>query len=280
MASELEPIPISSLKHDPAWKHCQMFKNGERVQLKCVYCYKMFSGGGIHRIKEHLACQKGNASCCPRVPGDVRDVMLQSLEGVSMKKRKKQKIAEEIKSIVPGKDEVGGFGVEADMGGGLKLIAAPNAVDSDVGVFVRRDGGVGRNRGSERRKRGKIDNVLLLPSSSLVHDRSMIQISELTTKSVKGKDQVHMAIARFLYDVGASLDAVNSPYFQPMIDAIVSRGPGEGENYHAVIVLVNMSVIALPRTRLTLFNGRISDNRRALSSASTSNATLQLPTHS
>ncbi|KAK9168367.1 hypothetical protein Syun_000507 [Stephania yunnanensis] len=38
----------------------------------------------------------------------------------------------------------------------------------------------------------------------------------------------------------------------------------EGENYHAVIVLVNMSVIALPRTRLTLFNGRISDNRRAL----------------
>ncbi|KAK9123923.1 hypothetical protein Sjap_013525 [Stephania japonica] len=218
MASELEPIPISSLKHDPAWKHCQMFKNGDRVQLKCVYCYKMFSGGGIHRIKEHLACQKGNASCCPRVPGDVRDVMLQSLEGVSVKKRKKQKIAEEIKSIVPGKDEVGGFGVETDVGAGVKVVATPNAV--------------GRSRGSERRKRGKIDNVLL-PSSSIVHDGSMISVSELTTKSVKGKDQVHMAIARFLYDVGASLDAVNSPYFQPMIDAIALRGPGvEMISYH------------------------------------------------
>ena len=36
MGSDLEAIPITSQKHDPAWKHCQMFKNGERVLLKCV----------------------------------------------------------------------------------------------------------------------------------------------------------------------------------------------------------------------------------------------------
>ena len=64
MGSDLEAIPIASRKQDPAWKHCQMFKNGERVQSKCVYCGKIFEGGGIHRIKEHLSGQKGDAATC------------------------------------------------------------------------------------------------------------------------------------------------------------------------------------------------------------------------
>ncbi|OAY68122.1 hypothetical protein ACMD2_11646, partial [Ananas comosus] len=69
MASTSEVIlPIGTQKHDPAWKHCLMIRSGGRTKLKCVYCSKLFLGGGIHRIKEHLARQKGNASCCPRVP--------------------------------------------------------------------------------------------------------------------------------------------------------------------------------------------------------------------
>ena len=35
---------------------------------------------------------------------------------------------------------------------------------------------------------------------------------------------LHMAIGRFLYDIGASLDAVNSAYFQPMVEAIALGG--------------------------------------------------------
>lgn len=91
MGSNLEPVAVTSQKHDPAWKHCEMFKNGDRVQLKCIYCGKIFKGGGIHRIKEHLAGQKGNASTCLRVQPDVRLLMQDSLNGVVMKKRKKTK---------------------------------------------------------------------------------------------------------------------------------------------------------------------------------------------
>ncbi|KAJ9160148.1 hypothetical protein P3X46_025579 [Hevea brasiliensis] len=36
MDSNLEPIPITSQKHDPAWKHCQMFKNGESSSSVCT----------------------------------------------------------------------------------------------------------------------------------------------------------------------------------------------------------------------------------------------------
>ncbi|KAF9676851.1 hypothetical protein SADUNF_Sadunf08G0046400 [Salix dunnii] len=37
-------------------------------------------------------------------------------------------------------------------------------------------------------------------------------------------EHIHMAIGRFLYDIGASSDAVNSGYFQPMVEAFASGG--------------------------------------------------------
>ena len=123
MDSGLEPIPITSQKHDPAWKHCQMFRNGERAQLKCIYCSKLFKGGGIHRIKEHLAGQKGNASTCTRVPPDVRVLMQQSLDGVMVKKRNRQKLDEEITNINPRPHgEVESLAHQDDVNSGYSLL--------------------------------------------------------------------------------------------------------------------------------------------------------------
>ncbi|KAK1299205.1 hypothetical protein QJS10_CPB14g01624 [Acorus calamus] len=58
-ATQFEVVPLSAQKHDPAWQHCQMMRRPgdnrhHRVHLRCTYCHKLFSGGGIHRIKEHL----------------------------------------------------------------------------------------------------------------------------------------------------------------------------------------------------------------------------------
>lgn len=94
----LEPIIVSPQKHDPGWKHCELFvKNEEttngvtnRIELKkCLYCGKMFQGGGIHRFKEHLAGRKGNGPVCDRVPNDVRLAMQQNLDQILVKKQKK-----------------------------------------------------------------------------------------------------------------------------------------------------------------------------------------------
>ena len=228
-----EPVPISSLKHDPAWKHVQMFKNGDRVQLKCIYCLKLFSGGGIHRIKEHLACQKGNASCCSRVPSDVRRVMLQSLEGVVVKKKKKQNLADEIRSLTPTTNGVDSFGSpqSCDLNTGLELHhASPNMVEPISSGFTRRVDGM-KSRSSDRRKRGRVENS---SPSPVTPDTGAIVISNLATTTVE-KDQVHMAVGRFLYDGGVPLDAVNSLCFQTMIDAISSKGLGlEATSYHDV----------------------------------------------
>ncbi|OVA17809.1 zinc finger protein [Macleaya cordata] len=197
MASGSEPVPISSLKHDPAWKHVQMFKNGNRVQLKCVYCLKLFSGGGIHRIKEHLACQKGNASCCSRVPLDVRRLMQQSLEGVVVKKKKKQKLAEEIRSLTPMPNEMESFATQCNVNTGLQLHVPPNMHEQSSGGFTRRDEGM-RNRSSDRKKRGRVENSSPPP---LTPDPCPIAISNPNMVSTMDKDQVHMAIGSLEGDV-------------------------------------------------------------------------------
>lgn len=224
MASDLEPVPVNSQKHDPAWKHCQMYKSGDKVQLKCIYCGKMFKGGGIHRIKEHLAGQKGNASSCLRVQPDVRLLMQESLNGVVVKKRKKQKLAEEITNFNSG--ETDSFGNQSALNTEAVMLPVAEAIEPNPSLLLNQEeeGTVSSKRGGGRRKKGcrvrKGSNALALIDS--VYDDSK-----------RVNHQVSLAIGRFLFDVGVPLDAVNSIYFQPMIDAIASQGSGVvGPSYH------------------------------------------------
>ncbi|KAJ6848549.1 uncharacterized protein M6B38_275030 [Iris pallida] len=233
MASASEVIlPIGTQKHDPAWKHCLMVRSGGRTKLKCKYCTKDFLGGGIHRIKEHLARHKGNASCCPKVPSEVQQAMQQSLEGATVRKRKKQKLVEEVRKLNPNQLEAG----DAEAGP-LDLTQLQGALDAGaIQVEVKEEGTAKApppERGRRRRTRyspSPVTQVACLPLP--------LTISEPNSRSISGqmmmnKDQACMAIGRFLYDVGVPLDAVNSVHFQPMVDAIAAAGPGlQVPSYH------------------------------------------------
>ncbi|KAL2928026.1 Acetyl-coenzyme A carboxylase carboxyl transferase subunit beta [Bienertia sinuspersici] len=238
MASGFEPVPISTQKHDPAWKHCQMYKEGEKVQLKCIYCAKIFRGGGIHRIKEHLACQKGNASTCHRVPPDVKQAMKQSLEVAVVKKKRKQKIGDEItttSSNPPLNDDIDGFGDECGGNTEIHLIANPIAVEPNSGMMVPREEGMSVRVPGKRRRGRPPKNALISMGSNgaLVPCNGRDAVNEMQVSLKKVNSQVHLAIGRFLYDIGVSLDAVNSVYFQPMLDAIALEGAGVvGPSHH------------------------------------------------
>lgn len=216
MASVSEPIPVTSQKHDPAWKHCEMFKNGDRVQLKCIYCSKLFKGGGIHRIKEHLAGQKGNASSCLQVQPEIRLLMQQSLEGVVVKKKRKQKLAEEITNVNP-TSEINTFVDQTDVSTtGLHLVHDTTEPSSSFLVIPNDDPNY---KSSNRRKRGRMKR-----HSSSTNISNSVPVGRIAMGSKRGSNEVHMAIGRFFYDVGLSLQAVNSSYFQRMFDAIASQG--------------------------------------------------------
>ena len=53
---------------DIAWNHITEL---EKHKYKCLYCGKVFSGGGIHRVKKHLTNIKGDVASCKKVPPNV-----------------------------------------------------------------------------------------------------------------------------------------------------------------------------------------------------------------
>ncbi|XP_068643622.1 uncharacterized protein [Aristolochia californica] len=235
------PVPGHPQKHDPAWKHVQILSmNGERRKLKCIYCGKIFQGGGIHRIKEHLAGQKGNASRCPRVLPEVQLLMRESLEGSLVKRKKKQKLVEEVGSLNPTPIcMVDTFANQGEMETGLQLLV--DGLDPTSALPIKKEE-EGDAKTSEKRKRGRPKLTSPPPPLPAPHPLPMITDADTVGRVDSGlskakdqmlKDQANMAVGRFLYDAGIPLDAVNSVYFQRMVDALVSAGPGlEGPTYH------------------------------------------------
>ena len=68
-------------KINPAWEHVskERYANGRKV-LICLYCKKITKGGGIHRMKQHLAGVKRDIGPCKSVPPDVRFQMENSFQ--------------------------------------------------------------------------------------------------------------------------------------------------------------------------------------------------------
>lgn len=348
----LEPITVSPQKQDPGWKHCQVFvKNDEnsngvvnKVELKkCLYCGKMFQGGGIHRLKEHLAGRKGNGPICDRAPEDVRIAMQQHLENNLAVKRLKKKqtlvvgnqgsselddysLSNRISdsALVARRGDVGISSRSLDMDGVLlgtlrnSLPVSSGGVDvvkgvefsdnallepsgepdskfsfshkEDVGMSVERRfrlrdvnssiENVGAGSASNvtksshnpagitlrenlnsfaehaqqrlplvslphsgvlvNREEVKIGNAsatkrkLLIDENSYAGAEAGILSNDLELERINSQRRVHVAIGRFLYEIGASLDAVKeSVYFQPMIDVIASGSSGViAPSYH------------------------------------------------
>ncbi|KAK4383645.1 hypothetical protein Sango_2755900 [Sesamum angolense] len=68
-------------KKDIAWKHVTESTSSEgRKILTCDYCHTSFRGGGINRMKQHLAGEKGNVASCKKVPPEIRFMIQGSLK--------------------------------------------------------------------------------------------------------------------------------------------------------------------------------------------------------
>ena len=91
-------------RKDAAWVHCQLDDGGKKI---CNYCGKKTVGGGIHRLKQHLAGARGNVEPCRKVSDDLRAEMLSSIESYQEEKAKAKKIQEDIgRSSMPFEDEI------------------------------------------------------------------------------------------------------------------------------------------------------------------------------
>ena len=78
-----------------------MSENTKKVKLVCLFCNKVFAGGGIHRVKQHLAGAKGEVDGCKKVIADVQYQMIQSLKITTEKKKKLKEIHDEVNPFSP-----------------------------------------------------------------------------------------------------------------------------------------------------------------------------------
>ncbi|XP_048628870.1 uncharacterized protein LOC125574816 [Brassica napus] len=222
MDSDLEPVALTPQKQDSAWKHCEVYKYGDRVQMRCLYCKKMFKGGGITRVKEHLAGKKGQGTICDQVPEEVRLFLQQCIDGTVRRQRKRRRSSAEplpIAYFPPEETQV----VEGSYVNNGEVVAAGGGQSSGrtkQRTYRSRKNIVERSElaNVEDLIGGDMDNLIPVAISS---------VKNIVHPSSKDREKtVHMAIGRFLFDIGADFDAVNSVNFQPLVDAIVSGGFG------------------------------------------------------
>ena len=64
--------------------------------MVCNYCQKEVGGGGINRLKQHLAGARGNVRPCLKVSDDLRAEMLGLLESYQAEKAKIKRVQKEI----------------------------------------------------------------------------------------------------------------------------------------------------------------------------------------
>ncbi|KAL4394155.1 hypothetical protein AHAS_Ahas02G0123700 [Arachis hypogaea] len=190
--------------------HCTFVESGKTILL-CIYCEKLIRGGGIHRFKLHLARKGGDVESCRKVPAAVRHQFHESIEELRSKKRKTQE----------------------------QYAESYNACDDVKREFDE----IERNEMQQQQKskvptpisrKGKQVKGLqsYFPSAKTPGAQPTIK-SVLQSKEIVEKCDI--AIAKWMVDASVPFNAVNSAYYQPMIDVIASMGAGyKGPSYPRV----------------------------------------------
>ncbi|XP_076900909.1 uncharacterized protein LOC143555199 [Bidens hawaiensis] len=74
--------PNHRIRTDIAWKYIREAEDeGGKKLFVCTFCQKELRGGGISRMKQHLAGIKGNVASCLKVPEDVKLLLQGLLDG-------------------------------------------------------------------------------------------------------------------------------------------------------------------------------------------------------
>ncbi|KAK4836636.1 hypothetical protein QYF36_025628 [Acer negundo] len=196
---------------DPGWAHGTMV-NGGRQKIKCKYCHKIFLGGGISRLKQHLAGERGNVAPCEEVPEDVKLEIQQHLDFKVSEKLKRQKGLKSNKNSSTPCFE--GMEEEGDDNNAVQ-IQKPLSV---LATSRRRGKEIVEGASNRTKKRKKQNLAAATPVVGLP-----LRQNFASQESIYEAD---MAVARFMYDAGLPFSAANSCFFQQMADAIAAVGPG------------------------------------------------------
>ena len=181
-----------------AWERVyeEICTNG-REALMCLHCKKVAKGGGIHRMKKHLARVKEDIGPCKSVPSNVRFRMEKTLQELVKSKQAVQEAHECENPYGPNVSQFNG-----DITGSEDEV---QQIKNPIIITIS----------SGKRKKSMVDNYFAPRTSQGAQPsiRSVLAGQEVIWR-------VDMAVGRFFYDACIPINVVNSFYFKPMLDAI------------------------------------------------------------
>lgn len=177
-------------KTDLAWAHFKENIIDGKKSWTCLHCNNTYRGGGINRMKKHLAGRKGEIAACKKVSYDIRYQMEESLKENDGKKYVS------------------------------KSVAADNLHDDFVIDIEEEE----RAQDTQPQKRRREQNM-----PSYFAPRTTPGAQPSIKSAFVSQEALHnadMAVARLFYHTCIPLNVVNSHYFKKMVDVIASIGPG------------------------------------------------------
>ncbi|XP_031266667.1 uncharacterized protein LOC116125076 [Pistacia vera] len=195
-------------RNDIAWADVNegVDENGKKI-LTCRYCGKIIRGGGIYRVKLHLAGIKGEVGKCPKVPFDVKFKIGEALNEIGAKNKQKVELRKNVNPY--------GASVQQEEGDMLdedqeceEVSPCPTPTPTSISS-------------SKRKKSIGIGDYFAMRTKA----RSQPSIRSVLARK-EAKWRADMAVARLFYDSCIPTNVINSIYFQPMADAIAAIGPG------------------------------------------------------
>ncbi|XP_052622250.1 uncharacterized protein LOC111876721 [Lactuca sativa] len=186
-------------KTNIAWEHVTQVvdEKGEKAWI-CNFCQKVIGGGGINRVKKHLAGVKGEVAACPKVSPEVWFTMQGKLKETAQKEKEKRTTSV---TILDDDEEM---------------------EEAEISTV-------------KKGKRKSTSNLHPFFTKG-INDPSQPTIKSAMQSKAKIHD-VDLAIAMWFYDACIPMNACNSPFFQLMVDKIASIGYGyKAPNYHALRV--------------------------------------------
>ncbi|XP_072054868.1 uncharacterized protein [Arachis hypogaea] len=192
-------------KTDLAWKYVALQMVNGKPQYQCLFCLQVFNGGGIHRMKKHLAKITGDVKKCPKVPYDVEKQMESLLKEIQTNKNKRK-----VSFSEEGGDEV------------------EDAIDEAIAQEEQQRTSSQQVVGGDPKKKAKVIPAMFAPRTTPGAQPSIRSV-------LQNKEAIHEVdkrFARWMMDCKIPFNAVMSPFFQDMLDGVAGIGPGyKGPSY-------------------------------------------------
>ncbi|KAK4548413.1 hypothetical protein RGQ29_032794 [Quercus rubra] len=190
---------------DPAWAYGRAVPDA-RNNTQCTFCGKMIRGGGITRLKYHLAGIPGDVGACKKVSEDVKWQMKQLIEDLKKSKQKKRRMNKEISNP---------YDVIMIMREGVQRVIHQLVIITPRGKKKLEKKSNIKSYFAPRTKPGSQPSI-----------RSSLASKQMVEKA-------RMNFARWWYHANIPFHAAHSVYYQEALDSVAAIGPGfKGPSYH------------------------------------------------